>query len=295
MDQPAPKQAPYFDLDLLRHEASELARTHSGQDSKLRMALVEPHAPAGRRRLRRGQAPARRGWRRARLRRRPVGLPGRADQARLRFHHQPRLSRREPDGRGAHGRRRARRLWARAARAGLRHRPVVPASLQADRLGRERRRIHALSALGSRLQGRPRHAQYRSMRAPQPFRHDHPHRAARCAVDPGRRAALRRFPASLPQGGARRQSARRSSRRSSPSRMSAMPAPAPRAIWSSPMSRTAKAACATCTRCIGSPSISIPTRPRPSSSRPACSTATNIGASAAARASSGRCAASCIS
>ncbi len=40
MDQPAPKPAPYFDLDVLRHEASELARTHSGQDSKLRMALV---------------------------------------------------------------------------------------------------------------------------------------------------------------------------------------------------------------------------------------------------------------
>jgi [protein-PII] uridylyltransferase len=41
MDQPAPKQAPYFDLDLLRHEASELARAHSGQDSQLRPALVE--------------------------------------------------------------------------------------------------------------------------------------------------------------------------------------------------------------------------------------------------------------
>jgi [protein-PII] uridylyltransferase len=41
MDQTVPKQAPYFDLDLLRHEASELARIHSGQDSKLRAALVE--------------------------------------------------------------------------------------------------------------------------------------------------------------------------------------------------------------------------------------------------------------
>ena len=40
MDQPVPKQAPYFDLDLLRHEASELARTHSGQDSQLRLALL---------------------------------------------------------------------------------------------------------------------------------------------------------------------------------------------------------------------------------------------------------------
>ncbi|MGH6802088.1 MAG: hypothetical protein ACREC3_01810, partial [Methyloceanibacter sp.] len=41
MDQPAPRQAPYFDLDLLRHEASELARAYSGKDSSLRMALVE--------------------------------------------------------------------------------------------------------------------------------------------------------------------------------------------------------------------------------------------------------------
>ena len=41
MDQTVPKQAPYFDLDLLRHEASELARIHSGQDSKLRAALVD--------------------------------------------------------------------------------------------------------------------------------------------------------------------------------------------------------------------------------------------------------------
>ena len=40
MDQPVPKQAPYFDLDLLRHEASELARTHAGQEAKLRAALV---------------------------------------------------------------------------------------------------------------------------------------------------------------------------------------------------------------------------------------------------------------
>ena len=41
MDQPAPIKAPYFDLELLRHEASELAHSHSGQDSTLRMALVE--------------------------------------------------------------------------------------------------------------------------------------------------------------------------------------------------------------------------------------------------------------
>src|SRR5262249_21493092 len=41
MDQPAPIKAPYFDPDLLKQEASELAHSHSGQNSTLRMALVE--------------------------------------------------------------------------------------------------------------------------------------------------------------------------------------------------------------------------------------------------------------
>ena len=41
MDQPAPRQVPYFDLDLLRVETSELAHAHSGQDNLLRKALVE--------------------------------------------------------------------------------------------------------------------------------------------------------------------------------------------------------------------------------------------------------------
>jgi [protein-PII] uridylyltransferase len=41
MDQPAPLTAPYFDFDLLRQEAAELALSHSGQDSTLRMALLE--------------------------------------------------------------------------------------------------------------------------------------------------------------------------------------------------------------------------------------------------------------
>jgi [protein-PII] uridylyltransferase len=45
MDQPAPKQAPYFDLELLRQETSELARAYSGQDSSLRAALIERLRP----------------------------------------------------------------------------------------------------------------------------------------------------------------------------------------------------------------------------------------------------------
>ena len=62
MDQPAPKQAPYFDFDALRHEASELARAHAGEASPLRLALVErlrglvkgARAAAKRKSLRRG-------------------------------------------------------------------------------------------------------------------------------------------------------------------------------------------------------------------------------------------------
>ncbi|HET9935554.1 MAG TPA: [protein-PII] uridylyltransferase [Methyloceanibacter sp.] len=41
MDQPAPKPTLYFDFDLLRREASELARVHAGQPTALRPALVE--------------------------------------------------------------------------------------------------------------------------------------------------------------------------------------------------------------------------------------------------------------
>ncbi len=41
MDQTIIKSAPYFNLDALRQEASNLARAYSGQDSSLRAALVE--------------------------------------------------------------------------------------------------------------------------------------------------------------------------------------------------------------------------------------------------------------
>ena len=41
MDQTIIKSAPYFNLDALRKEASNLARAYSGQDSSLRAALVE--------------------------------------------------------------------------------------------------------------------------------------------------------------------------------------------------------------------------------------------------------------
>ena len=50
-----------------------------------------------------------------------------------------------------------------AARPVLRHRSVVPAPLQADAVGRERRRVHALRAVGPGLQGRARDAHDRSV------------------------------------------------------------------------------------------------------------------------------------
>ncbi len=40
MDQPAIRQAPYFDPDLLRAETARLAQVYSGQDNALRKALV---------------------------------------------------------------------------------------------------------------------------------------------------------------------------------------------------------------------------------------------------------------
>ena len=41
MDQTVIRGAPYFDLEAVSREASEIARHYSGQDSSLRAALVE--------------------------------------------------------------------------------------------------------------------------------------------------------------------------------------------------------------------------------------------------------------
>ena len=107
MDQPAVvKPAPYFNLDRAPRGASQLARSYSGQDSTLRAALVE--------RLRRLVDDARTEARRQL----EQDGDGRAcaeslsafqdalHQARLRLHHQPRLSRHQPVRRRAHGHRR---------------------------------------------------------------------------------------------------------------------------------------------------------------------------------------------
>ena len=82
---------------------------------------------------------------------------------------------------------------------------------------------------------------------------------------------------------------------SSPSARAPLAAPGNRAIWSSPTSRTARAACATCTRCSGSPNTSTACARPTSWSSAACSTRRNTAPSAAAPISCGRCAATCIS
>ena len=99
----------------------------------------------------------------------------------------PCLPREEPVRGRAHGRGRGRRLRPRHAGAGLRHRPAVPAALQADAVGRADRRIHALHAVGHGPEGRPRHPQHRRMPAPVAHRHHHPHRDPRGALPVGRR------------------------------------------------------------------------------------------------------------
>ena len=83
----------------------------------------------------------------------------------------------------AHGDRGDRRLRPRPAGAGLRHRSAVPAALQADGVGRVGRRGDPLLPVGSRTEGRPRHALDRRMHPPGQGGHDDPHR------DPGSRAS----------------------------------------------------------------------------------------------------------
>ena len=161
----------------------------------------------------------------------------------------------QPVGRRAHVDRRHRRLRPRAAGAWLRHRSAVPASLQEDGMGRERRRVHALHSVGSRLQGRARDPHRRSMHQDE-RRHHRAHGPARCAADPRRRAALRRIRGAFPHRGGG--TARRAPS-STPRWRNSMRGTGQRARaatrWS-PTSRTARAACATCIRCTGCRSTS---------------------------------------
>ena len=149
--------------------------------------------PGGaRRRARRDPRRLRRRPRRPALRVAP-GLPaGRDHPLALRLRGALRLPARPALHGGAALHRRGRGLRPRHAGAGIRHRPPVPAPLQADALGRERGRGHPLRAVGPSPEGRPFHPFGRRMRAAGQGRHDGPHGAARSPLCPGRRGPLRR-------------------------------------------------------------------------------------------------------
>ena len=249
------------DRSLRRDRSRGRART-ARRDARRQRARTAPRggAAASRPRCagpRRGRATAAQGPPRPALRRAAVLHAGRDHPRAVRVRGEASLSLGEPVGSRAHGDRRDRRLRPRPAGARLRHRSAVPASLQADRLGRVGRRGHPLLPVGHRAEGRPRHALGRRMHPPGQGRHDDPHRAAGGALPARRPQALRRADHALRQGGRAGHRRRNSSPPSSPSARSATAAPASRAIWSSPTSRTARAACATCTRCSGSPNTSI--------------------------------------
>ena len=98
-----------------------------------------------------------------------------------------RRTRRPPSG----WRRRGRRLRPRHAGAGLRHRPPVPAALQADAVGRESSNSCS-TCCGTSVEGRPCHPHHRRMHPPVAHRHDHPHRDPRSALHLRRRGPLQR-------------------------------------------------------------------------------------------------------
>ena len=85
---------------------------------------------------------------------------------------------------------------------------LVPAARRAHAGGREDRRDHALCALGSASESRPRHAIDRRMPAAGQGRHDDPHHAARSAVHPGRAGAVRQLMGAFRQGDRRALGAR---------------------------------------------------------------------------------------
>ena len=182
------------DSTALRHELTSLTSASSGDGSATAVRSLVLSALksriAGGKRLRRTPAEGRR--QRHGLRAPPVASDGRDHPRPLRFCRDPRLPRQEPVGGRAHVDRGGRRLRARHAGAGLRHRPALPPALQADALGRAGGRIHALHALGYGAEGRPLHPQHRRLPAAFTLRHDDPHGNSRGALRLGRKGALRR-------------------------------------------------------------------------------------------------------
>ena len=97
-----------------------------------------------------------------------------------------------PDHRRAAGGDRGRRLRPGRAGAGLRHRPALPAPLQAHADGRAAGRVPALQAVGSRPEGRPGDALRGRIDQAGPAGSQRADRPARDAFRLGQPAALRR-------------------------------------------------------------------------------------------------------
>ena len=155
----------------------------------------------------RGRAPAHGRRQGAQVRAWSCDLPGRAHPPRLRLHRHLRLPRHQPLRCRAHGHRCHGRLRPRPAGALFRRRSPVPAALQADALGRERRGVHALPAVGPGAEGRTCHPHRRPVAQARPRRRDDPHLAARLAARARRRAALQAADAPVPARGRQRHGA----------------------------------------------------------------------------------------
>ena len=218
-----------FDEAAFAADLDAIATRHRGDPAALRLAVVQRAKQALADGRRQAEVWLTRGRPGPRLRRPPVRPGGRADPRALRARRRGRLRLGPPVHRRAHGGGGHRRLWPRPAGAGLRHRSAVPAALQADRLGRERRRVHALHAVGPRPEGRPRHPHGRRVHPPGQGRHDHPHGGARGPLHLRRPRALRRADRPLrPRGGVghrlrlRRRQARRARRAPPPGRRLAL-------------------------------------------------------------------------
>ena len=118
------------------------------------------------------------------------------------------LARSAPGANGFADDRCGRRIRARHARAGVRHRSSVPAAGQADAGRAEDRRIAALCALGPQTEGRPRDPHRRGVPEAGARRHDDPHDADRGAAHHRRQGAVRDPGSAIRQGDRRQDRAR---------------------------------------------------------------------------------------
>ena len=136
----APARAPAELIDAKRHRRRPRKARQDQARQRRRIARGAGAAAQGRadRGPRQGRTAAAQGSPRPPLRRAAVPDGRRNHPHPLRLRAQASLSVGEPVRDRAHGRGRDRRLWPRAAGAGLRHRSAVSAALQADRLGRVR-------------------------------------------------------------------------------------------------------------------------------------------------------------